>query len=141
MKQVEVIYTEWFTTVLKDSEDFQPLYFSGITNTSYSEGVLSSWVPDLRSRRADSPVWDATLAGTIERPYQPTSISFGEHALRGFPYISEGRILHARGGWCDEVVEAHHINFTYAAEELKDCNRDECRSRTTWRLLNTRYED
>jgi hypothetical protein len=38
MQPVEVIYTEWFTTVLKDWEDFQPLYFSGITNTSYSEG-------------------------------------------------------------------------------------------------------
>jgi hypothetical protein len=118
MKQVEVIYTEWFTTVLKDWEDFQPLYFSGITNTLYSEGVLSSWVPDLRSRRADSPVWDATLAGTIEKPHQPTSFSLGEHALRGFPYISEGRMLHARGVWCDEVVEVHHINFTYAAEKV-----------------------
>jgi hypothetical protein len=113
---VEVIYTEWFTTVLKDWEDFQPLYFSGITNTSYSEGALSSWVPDLRSRRADSPVWDATLASTIEKPHQPTNFSLGEQTLRGFPYISDGRTLHARGVWCDEVVEAHHINFKYAPE-------------------------
>jgi hypothetical protein len=117
-KTVPEIYTQWFATVLEDWGDFQPLYFSGITNTSYSYGELSSWVPDLRSRRADSPVWDATLAGTIEKPHQPTSFSFGEQVLRGFPYISHKRMLHARGVWCDEVVEVHHINFTYAAEEV-----------------------
>jgi hypothetical protein len=116
MQPVEVIYTEWFTTVLKDWEDFQPLYFSGITNTSYSEGALSSWVPDLRSKRADSPVWDATLASTIEKPRQPTNFFLGGQTLRGFPYISDRRTLHARGVWCDEVVEAHHINFKYAPE-------------------------
>ena len=117
-KRVEDIYTEWFTTVLEDWKNFQPLYFSGITNTSNSEKLLSSWVPDLRSRRADSPVWDATLAGTIEKPHQPTSFSFGEQVLRSFPYISHERVLHARGVWCDEVVEVHHINFEYAAEEV-----------------------
>lgn len=109
-KTFSEIYTEWFTTVLEDWGDFQPLYFSGITNTSDSYGVLSSWVPDLRSRRADSPVWDATLAGTIEKPHQPTSFSFGKQVVRSFPYISYEGVLHARGVWCDEVVEMHNVN-------------------------------
>lgn len=39
---VENIYTEWFTTVLKDWEDFQPLYFSGITNAPHSHEMLPS---------------------------------------------------------------------------------------------------
>jgi len=114
---IESIYLKWFVTVLQDWQNFQPLYFSGLIDTS-DRKQLPSWVPDLRSRRPDSPVWDATLAGTLETPHKHTNSSFGEQTTLAFPYISYEQTLHARGIWCDEVVQVKRIGVAQAAESI-----------------------
>jgi hypothetical protein len=110
------VYTEWFISVLEDWQDLQPLYFSGLDKKS-TLSELPSWVPDLSSRRTDSPVWDATLSRTIEENCLPTSFLFGNQMTPAFPRI-DGGILYARGIRFDDVVEVRRIDFPHAHEEM-----------------------
>jgi hypothetical protein len=110
------VYTTWFISVLEDWQDLQPLYFSGIDKISTVSG-LPSWVPDLSSRRTDSPVWDATLSRTIEEDSLPTNLLFGNQTTPAFPRTDMG-ILYARGILFDDVVEVRRIDFPHAPEEM-----------------------
>jgi hypothetical protein len=107
------VYTSWFLTVLEDWQNPEPLYFSGLVEGSNIEG-LPSWVPDLTLARKDSPVWDATLADTIETGVNAKDFGFGGRILPDFPNLSDGnKVLSAKGIICDAVTETTSINADY----------------------------
>lgn len=123
MKSAVQVYTEWFTTVLEDWQNLQPLYFSGVSDhrdTNSLQG-LPSWVPDLSSRIIDRPTWDATLSGTIEEHLQ-RDFSFGDQERTGFPRISsDGALLHARAIMCTITSETYPQDRTNAAYMAQIC--------------------
>jgi hypothetical protein len=112
------VYTHWFLTVLKDWQNTEPLYFSGLAEGSKIEG-LPSWVPDLSLARKDSPVWDATLAGTIETGIAAKDFGFGGRGLPEFPILLDGnKVLSTKGIICDVVADTNPIYTEYPGDSM-----------------------
>jgi len=110
------VYTQWFTTVLADWGSLEPLYFAGSSRSSSAYlHDLPSWVPDLSTEMRQSPVWDATLALTIEGCPDTRSFWFSDGTTAdSFSRIFDGRMLQIKAMLLDTITSVSPLGSSPA---------------------------